>query len=173
MIEKQSLSDQIIINCLNIDYGIEVDMLTFLPIGADMNASVYKAQTYDQRAYFIKLKRGHHHDISVKIVELLYDAGIRQIILPIKTLLDQSTQRIEDFTLIVYPFVEGQDGFNINLTDTQWFELGKALRQVHEIDVPSSIQNQLRREVYSPKWREAVRSLYAHIEAKPTGDEIP
>ena len=172
MIEKQSLSDQIIINCLNIDYGIEVDMLTFLPIGADMNASVYKAQTYDQRAYFIKLKRGHHHDISVKIVELLYDAGIRQIILPIKTLLDQSTQRIEDFTLIVYPFVEGQDGFNINLTDTQWFELGKALRQVHEIDVPSSIQNQLRREVYSPKWREAVRSLYAHIEAKPTGDEI-
>ena len=50
--------------------------------------------------------------------------------------------------------------------------LGKALRQVHEIDVPSSIQNQLRRETYSPKWREAVRSLYIHIEAEPIGDEI-
>jgi len=172
MIEKQPVSDKFIINCLNIDYGIEVATLTFLPLGADMNASVYKAQTYDQRSYFVKLKRGHHHDISVVIVELLHDAGIQHIIPPIKTLLGQSTKRIEDFTLIVYPFVKGQDGFSCNLTDNQWFTLGKALRQVHEINVPPSIQNQLRREVYSPKWREAVRSLYVHIEAKPTGDEI-
>ena len=66
----------------------------------------------------------------------------------------------------MYPFIEGQDGFSRDLTDEQWFTLGKALRQVHEIDVPPSIQNQLRREVYSPKWREAVRSIYTHIEAQ-------
>lgn len=172
MIEKQPLSDQLIINCLNTDYGIEAATLTFLPLGADMNASVYKAQTYDQTSYFIKLKRGHHHDISVVIAELLHDAGIQPIIPPMRTLLGQSTQRIEDFTLIVYPFVEGQDGFSRNLTDNQWFKLGKALRQVHELDVPPSIQNRVRREVYSPKWREAVRSLYGHIEAQPIGDEI-
>ena len=172
MIEKQPLADQLIINCLNIDYGIEVAAFAFLPLGADMNASVYKAQTVDQRSYFVKLKRDHHHDLSVQIVELLHDAGIQQIIPPIKTLLGQLTQRIEDFTLIVYPFVEGQDGFSCNLTDNQWFKLGLALRQVHEIDVPPSNQNQLRKEVYSPKWREAARSLYVHIESKPSGDEI-
>lgn len=172
MIEKQPLSDQLIIHCLNIDYGIDVAELTFLPIGADMNASVYKAQTHDQRSYFVKLKRGHHHDISVVIIELLYEAGIRQIIPPIKTLLGQSTQRIEGFTLIVYPFVKGEDGFSCNLTNDQWFTLGQALRQVHEIDVPPSIQNQLRREAYSPKWREAVRSLYVHIEGPPIADEV-
>ena len=172
MIEKLPLSDSHIIGCLNVDYGIEVATLTFLPLGADMNASVYKAQAHDQTSYFVKLKRGHHHDISVVIVELLHDAGIQQIIPPIKTIHGQSTQRIEDFTLIVYPFVEGQDGFSRNLTDNQWLKLGKALRQVHEIDVPPSIQNQIRREAYSPKWREAVRSLYLHIEAEPSGDEI-
>ena len=172
MIEKQSLSDQLIINCLNIYYGIEVATLTFLPIGADTNASVYKAQTYDQRSYFVKLKHGHHHDISVVIMDLLHDAGIQEIIPPIKTLLGQLTKRLEDFTLIVYPFVNGRDGFTSNLTDNQWFKLGKALRQVHEIDVPPSIQNQLRKEVYSSKWRKAVRSLYVHIEAEPIGDEI-
>jgi len=172
MIEKQPISDQLIINCLNTDYGIEVAELTFLPLGADMNASVYKAQTCDQTSYFVKLKRGHHHDISVAIVELLHDAGIQHIIPPVKTILGQSTQSIENFTLIVYPFVEGQDGFSRNLTDNQWLKLGKALRQIHEIDVPPSIQNRVRREVYSPKWREAVRSLYIHIEAEPSGDKI-
>jgi spectinomycin phosphotransferase len=172
MTEKQSFSDHLIINCLNANYGIQVAALTLLPLGADMNASVYKAQTYDQTSYFVKLKRGHHHDIGIEIVELLHDAGIKEIIPPVKTIFGQSTQQIEDFTLIVYPFVDGKDGFSSNLIDNQWVKLGHALRKVHEIDVPPSIQNRVRREVYSPKWREAVRSLYIHIDAEPTGDEI-
>ena len=111
--------------------------------------------------------------ISVSLLlQLLHDAGIQQIIPPIKTTQVNQLSSIDDFTLIVYPFIEGQDGFSRALTDEQWLTLGKALRQVHEIDVPSSIQQRIRREDYSPKWREIVRSLYTHIEAKPTGDEI-
>ncbi len=56
MQEKHPLSDLIIISCLRSNYGIEVAALTFLPLGADMNASVYKAQTLDHKSYFIKLK---------------------------------------------------------------------------------------------------------------------
>jgi spectinomycin phosphotransferase len=172
MIEKQYLSDDLVISCLNTNYDIEVANLTFLSLGADMNASVYKAQTFDQSSYFVKLKRNHHNDISVVIVELLQMEGIQQIIPPVKTIHGQLTQHIEDFTLIVYPFVEGQNGFSRNLTNNQWLRLGKMLRQVHEIGVPPSIQNKIRREAYSSKWREIVRSLYIHIEAKPTGDAV-
>lgn len=169
---KQALSDQRIIDCLNTNYGIKVTRLTFLPIGADMNASVYKAEAHDELSYFIKLKRGHHHDISATIIALLHDAGIQHIIPPIKTTLGKSIQHIDDFTLIVSPFVEGQDGFSRDLTNNQWITLGKAMKQIHEINVPLSIQHMIRRENYSPKWRKAVRSLYAHIESKPNGDEI-
>lgn len=173
MIEKkQSISDDLVISCLKNNYGIKVATLTFLPLGADMDASVYKAQAHDQTSYFVKLKRGHHHDISVVIVELLQMMGIQQIIPPLKTIHGQPTQHIEDFTLIVYPFIEGQNGFNHNLTDNQWLDLGKMLRQVHEIDVPPTIQNRIRRETYSPKWREAMRSLYIHIETEPIGDAV-
>ena len=110
-IEKQPLSDQRIIDCLNTHYGIKVATLIFLPLGADINASVYKAEIDDQLSYFIKVKRGHHHDISTTIIGMLYDAGIQQIIPPIKTNRGQPIQHIDDFTLIVSPFVEGQDGF--------------------------------------------------------------
>ncbi len=82
---EQPLSNQRIIDCLNTDYGIKATKLTFLPIGADMNASVYKAEAHDESSYFIKLKRGHHHDISATTIALLHDAGIQQIIPPIKT----------------------------------------------------------------------------------------
>jgi spectinomycin phosphotransferase len=169
---KQFFSDQRIIDCLNTHYGIKVTRLTILPLGADLNASVYKAETHDQSSYFIKLKRGHHHDISATIIALLHDVGIQHIIPPIKTTLGKSIQHIDDFTLIVSPFIEGQDGFNRDLTDDQWITLGKVMKQIHEINVPLSIQRRIRREDYSPKWREAVRFLYAHIESEPSGDEI-
>lgn len=171
MIEKPLLSDQQIIDCLNTAYGIKVISLLFLSWGADINASVYKAQAYD-KTYFVKLKRGHHHEHSVALAKRLYDAGISQIIPPINTNQGQPTQHIDDFTLIVYPFIQGEDGFSRNLTDEQWIMLGKAMRQVHEMNLPLSIQNQLRQETYSPKWREVVRSFYNYIEGEHLGDEI-
>lgn len=171
MLEKQSLPDSLIINCLNTNYGFEVAKLTFLPIGADINASLYKAQTTGHGSYFVKLKKGHNHELSVVVLELLQMTGIQQIIPPIKSVHGRPTERIEDFTLIVYPFVEGQDGFSRDLTDIQWLKLGQALKQVHEMNVPSSIETQIRREVYSPKWREAVRSLYIYLDAEPV-DEV-
>jgi spectinomycin phosphotransferase len=71
----------------------------------------------------------------------------------------------------VYPFVDGQNGFCYHLTDDQWITLGKALKQVHELDVPPAIKDQIRKETYSSKWREHVRSLDAHIDRDLAGDE--
>lgn len=166
------LSDQYIIDCLHAHYGINIITLTFLPLGADNNASVYKAEAQNNSSYFVKLKHGHHHSIGITISQLLHEVGIQQIISPVKTLQGHLTQRIGDFTLILYPFIKGQDGFTRALTDGQWLTLGKTLRQVHEIDVPSSIRQRIRRESFSSKWREIVRSLYIHMETKPTGDKV-
>jgi spectinomycin phosphotransferase len=167
----QPLSSQSIIDCLKANYGIAVALLTLLPIGADMNASVYKAETQGSQSYFVKLKRGHRDDMSVVILALLQTSGINQIIPPIKTTNGKLTQHINDFTLTVYPFIDGQNGFCYNLTDDQWVALGKVLRQVHEFDVPPSIKDRVRKETYSPKWQETVRSLDAHVNGNLTGDE--
>ncbi len=172
MIEKSPLSEQHIIDCLKINYGIEVATLTFLPLGADMHASVYKAQTYNQSSYFVKLKRGHHYDNSAIIIALLCNAEIQQIIPVVKTISGQATQRVDDFTLTVSPFIDGQDGFSRDLTGDQWYTLGKVMRQIHQINVPLGVQAKIRRESYSPKWRQAVRSLYPLIEFEPSGDMI-
>ncbi|MCE5316224.1 MAG: aminoglycoside phosphotransferase family protein [Parachlamydia sp.] len=163
--------NKLVFSCLANHYHIDVESLTILPIGADRNATLYKAQTRNA-SYFVKIKQGHQDDISVNIVELLSEAGLQETILPIKTIDSQITQRMGDFTVIVYPYIIGQDGFKRDLTDDQWIRLGKAKKQVHEIDVPPPIQKRLRRESYSPKWREAVRSLYPRLESEPAGDDV-
>lgn len=160
----------LIVNWLNIYYLIEVTALVLLPLGADPNASIYKVQASDQKTYFVKLKRGHFHDINVEVLELLQRAAIQQLIAPIKTVSGTQIQQVDDFTLIVYPFVEGQDGFSHSLTEKQWIALGRALKQVHEVHVPTPLKAQIRREEFSAKWRDVVRALY--VEAVPTHDEI-
>lgn len=168
MIEKQFFSEQRIIDCLNTDYGIRITTLTYIPLGADLDASVYKAQTDNQSSYFVKLKHGSHHDIGTTIQQILHDAGIQQIIAPIKTINEQLIHHIDGFTLIVYPFIEGQDGFSKNLTEDKWITLGKALRQVHEFKLPAPIKNQIKQETYSSKWREVVRAIYTKIDEEQT-----
>ncbi len=144
MTEKPSLSSQSIIDCLKTNYGITVALLTLLPIGADVNASVYKAETQGSQSYFVKLKRGHRYDLSIAILALLQASGIGQIIPPIKTTDGELTQHISDFTLTVYPYIDGQNGFCYNLADDQWITLGNVLRQVHEFDVPPMLDGLLR-----------------------------
>lgn len=172
MIEKSPLLEKNVIDCLKINYDIDISMLTYLPLGADMDASVYRAETPSKASYFVKLKRGHHHDINAIILTLLYNAGIQNVIPIVKTMDGKTTQRMDDFTLMVFPFIDGCDGFSQPLTDEQWHTLGKVMRHVHEINVPLSIQAEIQRESYARKWREAVRSMYPLIESDPGGDAI-
>lgn len=171
MTGKQPFSSQSIIDCLKANYGLAITALMLLPLGADMNASVYKAETESRQSYFVKLKRGHRYDMSVAILALLQASGIQKIIPAVKTSNGKLTQHINDFTLTVYPFIDGQNGFCYNLTDDQWITLGNVLKQVHEFDVPSSIKDLIRKEAYSDKWRKAVRALDAHIDKPLNGDE--
>jgi spectinomycin phosphotransferase len=168
---ENSLRDALI-DCLNSKYGIAISNLILLPLGADMNASVYKAATHDGRSYFVKLKYGHHSDVSVALLALLQASGVWQIIPPIKTTDGRLIQHFNESTLIVYPFVDGQNGFCCDLSDEQWVTLGKTLKQVHALDLPQAIKNQIRKETFSSKWREVVRSLDAHIDADLAGDEM-
>jgi spectinomycin phosphotransferase len=166
MIENLTLSDQHIIDCLNTHYGITVITLTFLPLGADENAATYKVQTKDF-SYFVKLKHGHH-ELGAIIQTLLHNSGIQQIISPVKTQDNRPTHYINNLTLIVYPFIEGTNGFNCTLTNDQWITLGKALKQVHSFNMPLLIKDQIQRESYSPKWRKAVQVIYTHIDIEPS-----
>ncbi len=142
-----------------------------LTVGADIDASVYKAETSDRQSYFVKLKTGQVRNISLNMLSKLRNAGIKQIIPSIRTLNGQLSCLMGEFTLIVYPFIQGQDGFSRVLTANQWVALGNALRQVHEFKVPSCILSQIRRETYSDKWRRAVRAIDTLLDAMPCTDQ--
>jgi spectinomycin phosphotransferase len=172
MLINQNISDEAIINCLTSDYDIDVVTLNLLMLGADMNGSVYKAIARDKQSYFVKLKHGHQHAISTLVTEFLQNSGIKQLILPVKNKSGLTSHHLNDYTVLVYPLIEGTDGFQLSLTNKQWNSLGSALRQIHAVTLPEELQQQLRHENFSPKFREKVRSLYSHIDTHSDSDAV-
>jgi spectinomycin phosphotransferase len=168
--KKEHIIKHLVISSLKNSYGIDITDLTSLPLGADADALIYKAYS-NNTSYFIKLKDGQHN-ISVTLQFLLHDAGIKEIICPIKTFDGQLTLYVSDFTLIVYPFIDGQDGFSKHLTDNQWIIFGKTLKRIHEFQLPASISELIKREAYSTTWRNKVKALYEYHQQVLAFDEI-
>jgi spectinomycin phosphotransferase len=52
MLEKPDIKDEKIITCLKNEYGLRVDKIGFLPLGAYLNMAMCRAESDDETPYF-------------------------------------------------------------------------------------------------------------------------
>lgn len=173
MLEKPTnVQDEQIIACLREAYGLAIAGITFLPLGADAYAAVYRATTTDGTPYFVKLKRRNFDPISVEVPKFLADSGIPQIIAPIATASGALSARLGEYDVILYPFIEGQNGWNVPLSDSQWKIYAQTLKHIHSLKLPRVLGDRIPRETYSPYWRERVREFQAQAETIVFADPV-
>jgi spectinomycin phosphotransferase len=172
MLEKPEIQDEEIIACLENEYGLRVEQIAFLPLGADLNTAVYRLLTNDQTFYFVKLRQGDINRAAVTVPKYLSDLGIEQIIPPLPTQNGGLWASLRHFKLILYPYVEGRNGFERNLSDRQWVEFGTALKRFHSTEFPAVITRGIPREKFSPHWRDMVKTFLARIMEETFDDPV-
>ena len=163
MLEKPDISDEKIITCLKFDYGLSAPDVIFLPLGNDSNTVAYKVHTSNNQSYFLKLRTGNFDDNSVTVPTFLKDEGIKHIIPPIETTSGNLLANLGNHKIILYPFVEGKSGFDVLLSDQQWFDFGNTLKSIHKAKIPTELKNQLRSETFSPKWLDVLKMFLKRI----------
>ncbi len=164
MLIKPNLTDEEIIACLRDAYGLTIEKVAFLPLGADFNTAVYRITTNNGSDYFLKLRSGEFLEASVSVPKYLADLGIKQVIPPLATKTEQLWTSLASFKAILYPYIEGRNGVEAKLSDQQWAQFGAAIKRLHSTDIRSSITNGVPRETFSSKWRETVKSFLGRIE---------
>jgi spectinomycin phosphotransferase len=164
MLTKPDLKDEKIIRCLRDAYGIDVATIAFLPLGADFNTAVYRITTNNGSDYFLKLRSGEFLEASVSVPKYLADLGVKQVISALATKTGQLWSPLGAFKAILYPYVEGHNGIEAKLSETQWAQFGAAIKRLHSTDIPSSITKDVPREMFSSKWRETVKAFLMRIE---------
>lgn len=164
MLTKPNIQDQEIVICLQDDYALDVDKISFLPLGADLNTAVYRITTSRAKEYFLKLRNGEFLEASVSVPKHLADLGMKQVIPPIATKTRQLWASLGSFKAILYPFVEGHNAMEVNMSDQQWIEFGATMQRFHKVDIPQAITHGVPRETFSSTWRERVKTFLGRIE---------
>jgi spectinomycin phosphotransferase len=169
MLTKPDIPDELIIARLQEEYNLRIPELSFLPIGADARTVVYRAVSNDGTAYFLKLRR-KFNDVIVRVPLVLKENGIQEIIVPYETQSGQHWADFGEYKIILYPFIEGKDGFEKALTNEHRRMLGAAFRRIHSVQVPPELKERIRKETFSPEWRNDMRSYQAQVETKTFND---
>lgn len=163
MLEKPNIPDELIISRLQEEYNLRVDELTFLPIGADMGTAVYRVIIADGTAYFLKLRKGFE-EIVVTVPLFLKAQGVGEMIVPLETKSKRHWADFGNYKMILYPFINGKNGFEMDLTDVHKRSLGAALKRIHAVQVPPELKRVIPKENYSPRWRESIKNIQMQVE---------
>lgn len=138
--------------CLGANYGLRAAAITFLPVGYDPNAAVYRVKSDGGTALLLKVRFGPVYEPGLMVPRALIDRGIRNILAPLRTRSSEVWCRLDgypDYTVVLYPFIEGRDASVVGLSDEQWREFGVTLRAVHNSGLAETFAGQLRAETFA------------------------
>jgi spectinomycin phosphotransferase len=169
LLEKPNIKDELVISRLQEEYGLRVARLTFLPLGADLGTAVYRVIADNGTAYFLKLRKGFD-EISVTVPLLLKSQGIQEIIAPFETKSKHGWSDFGEYKVILYPFIEGKNGFEMQLSDAHKRTLGAALKRIHTVQIPPELKRDIPQETFSPQWRERVKEFQRQVENSTFSD---
>src|SRR5205814_6359942 len=111
-------------------------------------------------------------ETSLAIPAFLASHGLRPIIAPLRTTTGQLSFRLDPYTLALYPFVAGVDGYAAELSQPQWVELGVAVKRLHTLRLPPAIRRALTRETYAPRYRHSVLAFQARRRGSRFADPL-
>ncbi len=158
-----NLSAETLRAALRDGYGLAVDELTFLPLGHDSAAWVYRAGASDDSSYFLKVRLRVTNEPGLLVPRYLRDQGITHVIAPLPATTGALWTTAGDYAIILYPFVAGATGMERGMSEQQWIDYGALLRQVHAVAIPPDLARIMRRETFVPDGAAAIRRLDAHI----------
>ena len=170
MLEKPDVQDARIMARVHHEYGLPLAALSFLPLGVDEGSAVYRAVATDETPYFVKLRRGPFDEMSVRLPRFLSEQGIGHLIPPLETLGGHLWTNLDALKLMVSPFVEGRDGYQVPLSAPNWRSFGRTVRQIHGVELPPALAARLPQERYPSRWRQAARMF---LESAEGGHEDP
>jgi len=160
VLQPPKLADATIAAAVGAHYGISIVALNFLPIGNDSDTYVYRVDAADGAPYFLKIRnRTGFSPASLAVPRYLRDAGVPHILAPLTTKSQSLWAMVNDFALTLYPFVDGSIGGDVGMSEQQWIELGRTVKQVHMTQLPPDLAKVVPRETYVPPRRSVVTDL--------------
>ena len=110
-------SDQLRVS-LRDQYGLTAATLAFLPLGQDTSARVYRVVSDQGDRYLLKARSTPVYEPSCLVPRYLKDQGIASVVAPLPTRRGGLWTQVEEWSLCLYPYIEGDSGWDPAYDDT-------------------------------------------------------
>src|SRR4051812_24062794 len=112
MLEKPAILDESLRLCLQEQFNIAALEIEFLPLGLDSRAGVYRVVSQAGKVFLLKVKSGGPlYEASCFVPNYLAGQGISSVVAPLPTRNNKLWTRLDNWTVLVYPFIEGISGW--------------------------------------------------------------
>ncbi len=165
MRDRPDLSELRIAACLRQQYGLEALSAQFLPLGYDPAAWVYRVAAADGASYFVKVRAGALGAASLLVRTTLIEGGVPNILAPLRTRAQELCCALDGFTVVVYPFIQGENAWRSGLSESQWVEFGATLGAIHSGGFADLLRGHVPVETFAIPSAELVRRLMASLPA--------
>ena len=176
MREDPGIDPAAITACLREEYGIAIATVDYLPLGHDFNAAVYAARAQDGTPYFFKVRFGPVFEPGLEVPRALRDRGVSNVLAPLRTRSGVLWAPLRDspgYTVVLYPFIQGENAVAAGMTADQWRAFGASLRAVHDSGLGEAFRDRLRVEDFALPAAAVVRRMQTVAEeqrfASPAG----
>ena len=170
MREQPGIAEEQLRACLQDQYDISPVTLEFLPLGLDYKAGVYRVVSKQDTAYLLKVTSRPLYETRYLVPRYLNDRGITAVVAPVPSRNGALWTKLVDWTVIVYPFIDGDTSWT-GMTNEQWKEVGTIFKRIHQVMLPPSGFESLRKETFDPaEYARRVRSFEAqHLYTRHDG----
>lgn len=149
MREPPGIGEERLRACLQDQYGLIPVLLEFLPLGHDYNAGVYRVVSVQDREYLLKVTSRSLYEPSCLVPAYLRDQGITSVVAPVPTKSGAAWTQSGKWTVILYPWISGECSLT-GMTNAQWKEVGSIFQRIHQVRLPASGFESLRKERFDP-----------------------
>lgn len=121
--------------------------------------------------YLLKVTSRPLYEPAFIVPHYLWEQGITSVIAPIPTTSQALWTKLMDWTVMLYPFIEGDTGWT-GMTNEQWKQVGIILQRIHRVQPPSAGFESLRQETFDPTtYIQWVRTFETqHLHSRHGGD---
>jgi len=167
MREQPPIPEEQLRACLQDQYDLIPVTLEFLPRGKDYNAGVYRVVSEQGTAYLLKVTSRPLYEPGCLVPRYLNDQGITSVVAPVPTRGGTLWTKLVDWTVIVYPFVDGDSSLT-GMTNEQWKEVGTIFKGIHQVMLPPEGFESLHTETFDPtvytRWVRAFETNHLHAQ---------
>jgi spectinomycin phosphotransferase len=145
---------------INRKYGVKIKSALKIRDGTN----TYKITT-EETVYFLKVRASGFNESSLLVPCVMEEnKNISNIIKPVKALSGRLFIKHNSLYISLYPYVDGKNCWNYNLSNEQWIQFGSALFNIHNTELPDAVIKKIPKEQYSSRSRKKVTKLLKNVE---------